>query len=1114
MIGGDWQGKNPNIKNATNTTVEQGAKIKADAIDQGNGGKVVIWSNDKTFFDGFISARGGANGGDGGKVETSGHTLVATGKVDTTAPYGKTGMWLLDPALGCISDGASCTVPGLSNPIPVTQSTANLDAALALADVYMQVTDVAAFQTSKTFVVSAISGLPSYGRNLSLNAPYIYLAGSIDALTNSVPLRFDAFASGTSASLPAKSGVVEIASGGNTYRSLEALSLHATKTVSLPNDVDFRVKYFNIYADDYLSYQPSGTVTWWQNNTNSSGYSSSFTAPYISLGGTATFKSNGTQAWNYIHFNTNLNATSATYPSKSGMIELQPGTNWTFSLLGISTTTYYQSSISLQASNRLVLGANSKIAALRDSTSAANANTDFSVDFNAPIVENNGLTLIGDWTATSYYNHRNMSIRANSLVGAPLTTQGFDSVDLGPWYDYYNGGTAAPLGDVLLGVSSCTAPDWCITDPRTWAIGDYSHVGFNSNYYGNTTSTTGGNLRWLGPLTLPGTITFVSAHAQRSLTLDTPIDFGATRGVSLGAGWGGDNVNVPHDLVINQPITAREVNLQLENNNNSTTVSALKLNKPLTASYLYLYGYSYNSTANGIGWAFDINQPVIASESFQVNLNGKGTFVLNTPIETKNLYINQRSSASSAGYFGNTAVINQPITVNSPITSTFENSRIYNYGSSLTLNAPIKSSTSIGTWLYPVCADGSYTCANPTLATFINKAGAKGLSAGVGWFIGQPYGSQTIDFGGMTASGPLSLADAQVQTTLLSSYKTTPYTTGTYYVGNGTGVPPTSPIISLTNDTGASLTDKVTNNPALTLSTPTAGATRTISVDSGTASSSYVAPTTDGQHTVVVTDTNTNGQSASSTFIFTLDKTAAAPTIVLTADTGTNTTDKLTSNASLTVSTLPVGSIRTYSIDGAVATSNYSAPTGAGQHTVIVTDTDVAGNVAAASFGFTLYVSINSPTLTLATDTGSSNLDKVTNNAALNVSTLPSGVTRTYAVDGAAPASVYTPPTVDGNHTVVVTDTNAVGDVANASLTFTLDKIGPAKPTIGLAATTGNTQLVVDANTFPNLPEVTKALSSIGIQSGQTIEIITATSGALSAESLTVPGGITRTYFR
>jgi len=99
LVGGNFLGAGGE-RHALTTDVATGSAIHADAATRGNGGQVAVWSDDTTRFDGSISARGGAQGGNGGQVETSGHVLkvskVAT--VDTSALRGTTGSWLLDPA--------------------------------------------------------------------------------------------------------------------------------------------------------------------------------------------------------------------------------------------------------------------------------------------------------------------------------------------------------------------------------------------------------------------------------------------------------------------------------------------------------------------------------------------------------------------------------------------------------------------------------------------------------------------------------------------------------------------------------------------------------------------------------------------------------------------------------------------------------------------------------------------------------------------------------------------------------------------------------------------------------------------------------------------------------
>ncbi len=99
LIGGDSRGLNPDIPNARQVSIGAAVTISADALGQGNGGRVIVWSDEHTRFDGSISARGGSVGGDGGFVETSGARLDIGDRafVSTLAPRGASGTWLLDP---------------------------------------------------------------------------------------------------------------------------------------------------------------------------------------------------------------------------------------------------------------------------------------------------------------------------------------------------------------------------------------------------------------------------------------------------------------------------------------------------------------------------------------------------------------------------------------------------------------------------------------------------------------------------------------------------------------------------------------------------------------------------------------------------------------------------------------------------------------------------------------------------------------------------------------------------------------------------------------------------------------------------------------------------------
>jgi filamentous hemagglutinin family protein len=103
FAGGGWQGGAPDIRQANGVYIAPGATLDASASRSGNGGTVVAWSNidnsqSTTRVYGSLLARGGPEGGDGGRIETSGHWIDVAGiRVHAGASKGKAGQWLLDP---------------------------------------------------------------------------------------------------------------------------------------------------------------------------------------------------------------------------------------------------------------------------------------------------------------------------------------------------------------------------------------------------------------------------------------------------------------------------------------------------------------------------------------------------------------------------------------------------------------------------------------------------------------------------------------------------------------------------------------------------------------------------------------------------------------------------------------------------------------------------------------------------------------------------------------------------------------------------------------------------------------------------------------------------------
>lgn len=96
-IGGGYQG-GENLLRAKTTFIDGDTTINADAVENGNGGSVVVWADDYTDYAGAISSKGGLNSGNGGNAEVSGKKyLNYAGTVNLLAGKGHAGTLLLDP---------------------------------------------------------------------------------------------------------------------------------------------------------------------------------------------------------------------------------------------------------------------------------------------------------------------------------------------------------------------------------------------------------------------------------------------------------------------------------------------------------------------------------------------------------------------------------------------------------------------------------------------------------------------------------------------------------------------------------------------------------------------------------------------------------------------------------------------------------------------------------------------------------------------------------------------------------------------------------------------------------------------------------------------------------
>jgi filamentous hemagglutinin family protein len=196
-LGGSVHGQGP-LPQSQDLSVASGTDINVSALGSGNGGHVSLWSTNNTVFNGTIEARGGAQGGNGGFVETSSAGVLSVdGMVTTTAPLGTAGQWLLDPAsLQIIGGSTDTNISGNPNFTPdgtvATSflSVGTLDAALGAGNVTVTTGGDAQANAGDISVNAAISA--SGGGSLTLSSYHdILLNAGITLLGGNLTLHSD-----------------------------------------------------------------------------------------------------------------------------------------------------------------------------------------------------------------------------------------------------------------------------------------------------------------------------------------------------------------------------------------------------------------------------------------------------------------------------------------------------------------------------------------------------------------------------------------------------------------------------------------------------------------------------------------------------------------------------------------------------------------------------------------------------------------------------------------------------------------------------------------------------------------------------------------------------------
>ena len=256
-----------------------------------------------------------------------------------------------------------------------------------------------------------------------------------------------------------------------------------------------------------------------------------------------------------------------------------------------------------------------------------------------------------------------------------------------------------------------------------------------------------------------------------------------------------------------------------------------------------------------------------------------------------------------------------------------------------------------------------------------------------------------------------------------------------------------------------------------------------------------------GHHTIVASATDAAGNIGTTNFSFdVVDTTPPAVTAALAHDTGASSSDRVTSDATIS-GTGDASAVVTLKEGAAILGTTIADGTGAwsftptlvdGVHTITARETDKSGNTGTASL--TITVDTKSPAVkaVLSTDTGSSATDGITNTTTIfgagdpnALVTLTEGGT-TLGTATADPAGNwrFTPNLTDGPHTITARETDAAGNTGSGAVSFTLDTQAPVVTIDTPVTSTSNSGMVTASGTAEASSVVT--LLDGGVTTGAT----------------------------
>jgi len=523
LVGGDYlggtagTGRLDSSLNAQNLFVDSNTVMNADALTNGNGGTVINWADNSTQFHGTITARGGALGGDGGFVETSGRELLSvTGSVDASAPLGNPGLWLLDPHNVTITTSTSGGSFSGGNPNIFTPTANNatvlnttINASLNAGTSVTITTGSTGFQAGNITVNAAISKTSGGDATLTLAAANsIFVNADITSSNNklNIILNADADANGFGA---IQVGAVTLNSNGGNITlggGLDPLNDSAVGTLTSPSGIQLNGSTLNAGAGNIsLTGQGRNAIA-----ANSHGIQLNNTILETTSGNITLIGEGGDRLLGIIDNNTGINISNSEIKTISGQIFLD----------GIG------GSSPIGANNSGVILADSSIlneeGEILISGQAGNA-------LLGTLNNNIGITLSGSTVANERGNIELIGFGGNSLFGASnigLYISNNSQITNDEGNIYLGGLGGASLTNLVTNNDGVHIADSSITNTsgtiEILGEGGFSLLGSNNvglRLVNSTLSNEGGNidLGGIGGLSLTGNIGIL----QEGTTVET-----------------------------------------------------------------------------------------------------------------------------------------------------------------------------------------------------------------------------------------------------------------------------------------------------------------------------------------------------------------------------------------------------------------------------------------------------------------------------------------------------------------------------------------------------------------------------------------------------------------